>query len=102
MKTWISQILTDKLLSITDELQIMFSSISSNYFDNNPFILYHRDNVNIIQNASLSDKNYYQNMKSVAFEFVKAVSYVLLFDDSLKENVLSMRRLLLAQVSSRF
>jgi hypothetical protein len=102
MKTWISQILTDKLLSITDELQIMFSSISSNYFDNNPFILYHRDNINIIQNASLSDKNYYQNIKSVAFEFVKAVSYVLLFDDSLKENVLSMRRLLLAQVSSRF
>ena len=99
MKTWIGQFLTNKLLSITDELQVMFSSLSSNYFENNPFILYHRDNQEMIEYSSLADRQYYQNMKSVSFEFVKAISFVLLLDNSLKDSVLVMRRLLLAQVS---
>lgn len=98
MKAWVSQFLTNKLLNITDELQLMFSSISSTVFEKNPFILYDQKNLEIITNASSSEKNYYQNIKSVAFEFVKAMTYILLLDDSLKETVLSMRRLLLAQV----
>ncbi len=99
MKTWMTQFLTNKLLTITDELQVMFSSMSSNYFENNPFILYHQDNQEMIQYTSLAERQYYQNIKSVSFEFVKAISYVFLLDHSLKDSVLSMRRLLLAQVS---
>lgn len=101
MKTWMTQFLTNKLLTITDELQVMFSSVSSNYFENNPFILYHQENQEMIQYTSLAERQYYQNIKSVSFEFVKAISYVLLLDTSLKDSVLSMRRLLLAQVSYR-
>lgn len=101
MKAWISQFLTNKLLTITDDLQIMFLSISSALFEKNPFILYDQKNLEMLTNASSSEMNYYQNMKSVAFEFVKAISFVLLLDDSLKDNILSMRRLLLAQVTRR-
>jgi hypothetical protein len=98
MKTWISQFLTNKLLHITDDLQITFMSISSSLFEKNPFILYDQKNLDLLTNASSSEINYYKNMKSVAFEFVKAMTYVLLLDDQLKENILTMRRLLLAQV----
>jgi hypothetical protein len=84
------------------DLQITFLSISSSLFEKNPFILYDQKNLDLLTNASSSEINYYKNMKSVAFEFVKAMTYVLLLDDQLKENILAMRRLLLAQVRHSF
>lgn len=82
---WIETNLTNKLLTIIDELQIAYSLHST-----------HHTNQSL--DAERIDITTTTKAKSMALEFVKASTHILLLDSSLRSFVTALRRLLLAQV----